>query len=359
MKRSFVLLLSLAVVFPSGTAGSQAATRHNGRILTSQVGSEIGTFKPDGSDYRKLVEADSGIGAWSPDKSLVAYVRLGPDWENLYVIAADGSDERLLAEGVQEFSWSPDGDHLAYIDGSGGLVENCAAIWIVDVHTSAKQMVAEAPGCTAAEPAWSPSGDEIAFVNGHDSGDMNLELDIFSVHVNTGEIAQLTDAPGIDRDPDWSPNGDFIAFESSRDHDQDHKGAGGCFRRTEIYRMRSDGSRQKRLTGNLGNPECDPSWSPDGRKIVWTTFLQKRSGDGRSPKIRIADRDGSRFVRITNARREPSFQGDFSPNGRRIVFTIFAPEGSDWYFDLYKARLDGTGRVRLTKGGVRAGRPDW
>lgn len=358
--------LSWALPAPPAAAAHAAeapiATRRNGRILSSQSHDALGSLRPDGSGYRLLASDSLGDAVWSPDKSLIAYTSVASESSEIHVMKADASDNRLIVEGSDEFSWSPDGNYLAYADRSDDPLAMCAAVWIIDVRTSSKRMVAEAPGCEAnelTELAWSPSGTHVAFVDGRDQGGIEAELDIYSADVVTGELTRLTDAAGVDRDPSWSPDGSFIVFESSRDHSEDHRGDGGCFRRTEIYRMRHDGSRQKRLSGNVGNPDCNPSWSPDGGRMLWTTYLKKGSAGSRPFEVRVARRDGSSVVGMTDAYRRRSFGGDFSPNGRWIVFAIVAPEGSGWFFDLYKARPDGTDRTRLTRRGVHAGHPDW
>lgn len=368
MKRLLTVAVTCVVMTSLLTSAAHPATaapipaQRNGRILSSQPHGTVGSLRPDGSGYRLLASDSFGDSVWSPDKSLIAYTSVDSESSGIHVMNADGSGNRLLVDGAEEFSWSPYGDYLAYAHRAEDPLAMCAAIWIIDVTSSRRRMVAEAPGCEASELtelAWSPTGRHIAFVDGRDQGGVEAELDIYSADVATGELTRLTDATGVDRDPSWSPDGSFIVFESSRDHSQDHRGGGGCFRRTEIYRMRHDGSRQKRLSGNVGNPDCNPSWSPNGGRILWMTYLKRGSAGSRPFEVRVARRDGSSVVRITDAYRNRSFGGDFSPNGRWIVFSILAPEGSEWFSDLYKARPDGTRRTRLTRRGVHAGHPDW
>ena len=58
----------------------------------------------------------------------------------------------------------------------------------------------------------------------------------------------------------------LIAFTSSRDGD------------VEIYLMNPDGTGQRRLTNSPGS-DSQPSWSPDGTRIAFTSL---RDGNPRS-----------------------------------------------------------------------------
>ena len=59
----------------------------------------------------------------------------------------------------------------------------------------------------------------------------------------------LTNNPALDGYPSWSPDGKKIVFESNRDGDE------------KIYVMNEDGSGLKRLTNNSAE-DYAPHWSP-------------------------------------------------------------------------------------------------
>ena len=82
--------------------------------------------------------------------------------------------------------------------------------------------------------------------------------------------------------PSWSPDGRKIVFVSERD---------GNF---EVYVMNADGSGQQSLTRHPGHDSA-PSWSSDGRKIAFTT---KRDGNF---EVYVMNADGSE-------QREPDAQ---------------------------------------------------
>ena len=69
-----------------------------------------------------------------------------------------------------------------------------------------------------------------------------------------------------------------IAFSSDRDGNK------------EIYVMDADGKNQRRITRNPSR-NTDPSWSPDGKRIV---FVSNREGN---KEIYVMNADGARQVR--------------------------------------------------------------
>jgi Tol biopolymer transport system component len=88
----------------------------------------------------------------------------------------------------------------------------------------------------------------------------------------------------------------------------------------EIYVMDADGRNQRRLTRNA-SPNTNPSWSPDGKRII---FVSTRHGN---PEIYTMNADGPQQVRrLTKnpfADRDPTW---FDPAFAVAPFAV-APTG--------------------------------
>ena len=124
-----------------------------------------------------------------------------------------------------------------------------------------------------------------------------------------------------------------IAFMSFRD------GGWG-----EIYTMRSNGSRKKRITKHPAHDAC-PALSPDRKRIV---FMSRRDG---FDKLYIKDKGGS-LEKFTDY---PAYNPAWSPNGEWVVFTSMKYGN----MEICKKRSDGSEEVRLTHHPGYDGHPCW
>ena len=203
-------------------------------------------------------------------------------------------------------------------------------------------------------PSWSPDGKRIAFISDRD-GHVHARhgwstYEIYLMNADGSNPQNLTNNPSSDRDPSWSPDGKRIVFSSARDNDNPQN--------SEIYVMAADGSDPQRLTENIDD-DRDPSWSPDGERIV---FSASREGHvenkfGITAEIYIMDADGGNEKRLTDNRNN-DWDPVWSPDGKRIAFASDR-KGDLEDFNIYVMDADGGNQQKLTNHRTWDGSPSW
>ena len=170
---------------------------------------------------------------------------------------------------------------------------------------------------------------QITFVSNRDGNP-----EIYVMDADGKNQHRLTNHPDNDWSPSWSPDGKRIVFFSNRDG---HVIRGGSA--YEIYVMDADGDNQQRLTENRKN-DWFPSWSPDGKRIA---FASDRKGDLQNFEIYVMDADGDNQQRLTENRKNDWFPS-WSPDGKRIAFA----SNRDGNYGIYVMDADGRNPQNLS-----------
>jgi len=84
-----------------------------------------------------------------------------------------------------------------------------------------------------------------------------------------------------------------------------------------------------------------------------TRSNRKQAYDGDELEIYVMDADGANIQRLTH-RFGADGHPDWSPDGKKIVFTSYGDDHGIYVID-----ADGTNLQRLTAGGRTEGHPDW
>jgi Tol biopolymer transport system component len=216
--------------------------------------------KADGSDVVQLTHTGKAVEpAWSPDGKRVAYFSYVLDVGGaIHVVDADGSNERTVKTG-NVVSGYPAWSP----DGTRIAFEALDGIDVVDTAgTGYKELpVLKWYGTKV---SWSPNGSSIAYACITSSTGSTNHIDICTVNPDTGENLRLTYADRAYTDPSWSPDGKQIAFTSYQ----------------QLFIMNGDGSAMRPII-TVPTPFEDlraPVWSRDSKLLMFTGYPQNSSG---------------------------------------------------------------------------------
>jgi TolB protein len=260
---------------------------------------QIFTINSDGTNRKQLTfEGDNGRPDWSPDGRRITFNarRDGKFW--VAVMDADGLNQQLLVEGAAP-DWAPDGKQIAF---SRPDDKQIPQIWVINADGRNLKQITQS-NTAKIGPSWSPDGKQMVFILPRNPlsqtdpqpeiGIMNSDgtnerilttADRINVRVNPDGSTTLCEIANDANAPAWSPVDNRIAFWSGIENQYG-----------QIWVINPDGTGSKQLTEDCSHRNSDdPSWSPDGKKILFST--------GRSGKneLWVMDADGENERKISD-----------------------------------------------------------
>jgi DNA-binding winged helix-turn-helix (wHTH) protein/Tol biopolymer transport system component len=282
-------------------------------IAYATVNGDICIMHSDGSDARRIASPGGYVKslAWSPDGSVIRFSKEGILWE----MASSGANLRPLLPGWEKSptqwngQWAQDGRFYFVSDGQ---------IWSLDERRGFGKSLPAAPvqltfGPTVWDwPVLSPNGKMIYASGRTNRGELvrfdqksgllqpflvgiSAEFVTFSRNGNSvayvtypegvlwransdgSNPVQLTDPPVYPKSLRWSPDGKQILFVDRTAQGTD-----------AIFTIPADGSAKPRpILPEDRQAETDPTWSPDGRKVVFST--SRNVGATSDSDLRILD----------------------------------------------------------------------
>jgi TolB protein len=285
----------------------------------------------------------------------------------IWVMDAEGGNREQLTEssapavdasGSRNPAWSPDGTQIAYASSGDSVVEDQRDLDIYvmradgsDVQRLTNDRVADGA------PAWSPDGDRIAFASAPGLGTEDLDGIIVVVDADGQgrvDVTRHADTPGAvwDSLPAWSPDGSLIAFARATL-------AAGTTPRLDLYVVEPDGGGERPLIEDAS----EPAWSQDGSLIAFSS-TRDRFGQtcfhecGTSPELYVARADGTGLVRLTRSEAS-DVSPAWSPDGARIAFTSDRSNRNAHQNEIYVMDTNGGNVRRLTENDVWDLEPAW
>jgi Tol biopolymer transport system component len=271
-------------------------------------------MRPDGSDAHEIateLRGDAFHPDWSPDGARIAFDTAIDDGSEVWVVDADGTNAEAVVQQstdcaiscgeVAEPAWSPDGSKIAFVRfqvGASGL--EAAVIEFQDVASGDRQVVFRAPPMTALDdPRWSPDGQSIVFtMTQYPDTQINpgtatgSAIAVISTAEEDAKPVVLTDWSMFANYPDWRRGSDDIVFSTY---------GLGEFQATDepsnLYIIKPDRSGLTRLTtfGRADQRATQPTWTPDGSRIIFT-LVGQHAGMDNPRHAAFIDADGSNIV---------------------------------------------------------------
>lgn len=272
-------------------------TTHN-EIIAFSTGSPNGIFtiSPNDGTLTELITRNPGIvifgvPSWSPLGDKIVFYLDDNGKQNLFIMKSDGTN----FEAIPRYKAVGYGNPAWSPDGEHIVYSTTKENYILDADGIQKIITID-ENRALVYPAWSPDGEHIAFLS-REPGDEDKGLRIFIVGKTGGKAVSLTDAIARHNRISWSPDGRKILFSE------------GC---GYISVVDISSGQITQLTTQSSYGDSDPAWSPDGKYIAFVRDLHNDTCNFNTidkGDLFIMSADGKELKQLTKSQwvRTPSW----------------------------------------------------
>ena len=239
-----------------------------------------------------------------------------------------------LTSGPQYPVFSPDGTELVY--------SMAGSLWRQRIGSEEARELTHAAGYDY-QPDWSPDGTRIVFARYEKDAIELVELELAS-----GRESVLTTGGAVNLEPRYSPDGRWLAFVSTQGSGHfelklAELGHGKLLPVRTLVGGRK--SAVPRYYYSAFDHAISPSWTPDGKRLVFVSNREVAYGTGDLWSVSVSD--PADLARIHSEETTWRATPAVAPDGRRLLFSSY--HGRQWH-QLWLTTMDGAPPLPLTFG---------
>lgn len=294
-------------------AAQEAAWSPAGNLIAFVKEYKLFTVRTDGADLREIGSFTSAPHSlvWSPDGKRLRFTQidLGRGTDEIWEISVDGQDVRqsFLNEKKEAHQgsgvWAKEGSYFLFVAGSDShlnlAVDTLSNIWAIRERgglfgTASRLPTQITHGPVSYTQLTAPrSGTRIFALGTHP------QYQLMRFDAGTDKSVRILEDAGA-TDVDYSPDGEWIVYALRQNG--------------TLWKSRKDGSGRLELTSTSPGAYA-PSWSPNGKQILFTAFLL-----GRQPQLYLVPSGGG-VPRPALPAGTPgmTLSGDWSPDSAHII----------------------------------------
>jgi dipeptidyl aminopeptidase/acylaminoacyl peptidase len=286
----------------------------------------------------------------SPDGKWVLYILSEADTtedkydEDIWMTATDGSGSVQITysdEDETQPKWSPDNKWISFLSGRYKAKEK-TQFWLMDRRGGEAKQVTELK-VSISDYEWSPDSKKVIFTikdqevrpdslkdhpakpyvidRYHFKADITGYLEhkhshLYLFDVETRKLDTLTNGNYDHSDPSWSPDGKFIAYTSNRTDDPDRN------TNSDIFIIEAKPKAMPRQLTTWADFDRNPEWSPDGKSIAYLRSISPEWDAYDEPHLAVVSVNGGEPRILTKELDRPVTNPKWSKDGSKILALI-------------------------------------